>query len=59
MGPKKPRDKVGVDELEEIMQIKALWGHGILKSPTFQLSSSSQTRMADPFKSKFPNGQGL
>ena len=35
MGPKKPRDKVGVDELEEIMQIKALWGHGIPKSPTF------------------------
>ena len=35
MGPKKSGDKVGVGELEEIMQIKALWGHGILKSLSF------------------------
>ena len=59
MGPKKLGDKVGVDELEEIMQIKALWGYGIPKSRSFQLSSSSQTRMANPFKSKLLNGQGL
>ena len=54
MGPKKLGEKVGVGELEEIMQIKALWGHGIPKSPNFQLSSPCQTRMADSIKPKLP-----
>ena len=38
MGSKKLEDKVGVGELEEIMQIKALWGMGFRNLQAFNLA---------------------
>ena len=38
MGSKKLEDKVGVGELEEIMQIKALWGMRFRNLQAFNLA---------------------